>query len=106
MARADSKDQEGTKPMKRLTFAIVTAGAMMIAACGTNEDAVNEVDANAAEVDQLNALATDAANDAANALEAETLANQANQLADESNASADTDTTPAADDEAMNVAGM
>ena len=106
MARADSRTNEGTKPMKRLTFAIVTAGAMMIAACGTNEDAVNDMDANAAQVDELNALATDAANDAANALEAETLSNQANQLADESNASADTDATPAADDEAMNVAGM
>ena len=105
MARADSKDQEGTKPMKRLTFAIVTAGAMMIAACGKNDDAVSDADANAAQVDE-NLLATDAANDAANTLETETLANQANQLADESNASADADATPAADDEAMNVAGM
>ena len=105
MARPDSRTNEGTKPMKRLTFAIVTAGAMMIAACGKNDDAVSDADANAAQVDE-NLLATDAANDAANTLETETLANQANQLADESNASADADTTPAADDEAMNVAGM
>ena len=91
--------------MKRLTFAIVTAGAMMIAACGKNEDTVSDAEANAAQLDE-NALATDAANDAANTLETETLANQANLLADESNASADTDATPAADDEAMNVAGM
>ncbi len=106
MARQDSRTNEGTKPMKRLTFAIVTAGAMMIAACSKNEDTVNDVDANAAQIDELNALATDAANDAANQAEAESLANQANQLADEGNASADADTTPAADDEAMNVAGM
>ena len=105
MAPPDSRTNEGTKPMKRLTFAIVTAGAMMIAACGKNEDTVSDADANAAQVDE-NLLATDAANDAANTMETETLANQANQLADESNASADTDATPAADDEAMNVAGM
>ena len=95
--------------MKRLTFAIAGSAALLLSACGgANDDAVNDAEANAAQVDELNALATDAANDAANQMEAESLANQAQQLSDEANATANADTAkaPAADDEAMNVAGM
>lgn len=94
--------------MKRFSFAIAGAAGLLIAACsGKKEDAVN-ADANAAEAGQFNDLATDAANDAANQLEGETLANQAAQLNEsDANASANAD-VPATgtDDEAMNVAGM
>jgi hypothetical protein len=93
--------------MKRLSFAIVGAAGLLLAACsGNNEDAVNS-DANV-QVDELNTLATDAANDAANSMESDTLANQAAQLNEsDANASANAD-VPATttDDEAMNVAGM
>ncbi|MEO5774582.1 MAG: circumsporozoite protein [Sphingomicrobium sp.] len=93
--------------MKRLSFAIVGAAGLLLAACsGKNEDAVNS-DANAVQTEELNALATDAANDAANA-ESDTLANQAAQLnSTDANASANAD-VPAttSDNEAMNVAGM
>jgi hypothetical protein len=94
--------------MKRLSFAIVGAAGLLLAACsGKNEDAVN-ADANAAQTDELNSLATDAANDAANSMESDTLANQAAQLnATDENASANADVPATArDDEAMNVAGM
>ena len=64
--------------MKKLTFALVGAASLAIAACsGGNEDA-NTVDANAANAAELNDLANAAANDAAS--EAETLANQQAQL--------------------------
>ncbi len=64
--------------MNKLTFALVGATSLALAAC-TNQDQVDE-NANA-ETENLDALAGDAANDA----EAEALGNQADQL----NAAAD-----------------
>lgn len=88
--------------MNKLGFALVGAASLALAGCGgRDDDALNNVDAYNESSADLNALATDAANDA----EAEALGNQAEQLnqegnvADELNAS---DTT----DEEENVAGM
>ena len=96
--------------MKRLSFAIVGAAGLLLAACsGNNEDAVN-ADANAAATGELGDLANGAADDAANQMESDTLANQAAQLnavAEDENASANADVpATSSDDEAMNVAGM
>ena len=87
--------------MNKLGFALVGAASLALAGCGGGDDALNNVDAYNESSADLNALATDAANDA----EAEALGNQAEQLnqegnvADELNAS---DTT----EEEENVAGM
>lgn len=88
--------------MNKLGFALVGAASLALAGCGgRDDDALNNVDAYNESSADLNALATDAANDA----EAEALGNQAEQLnqegnvADELNAS---DTT----EEEENVAGM
>ena len=88
--------------MKKLTFAVVGAVALMTGACsGGNEDQVNN-----AEMNQTGAELNDIANDAANnAAEAENLAAQQNQL--EANADEVTDNTvnPKDADE-QNVSGM
>ena len=81
-------EQTKTKgsPMKKSTLAVIGLAALAISACQNNEDAVTNVDANAAD---LNALADDAA-EVAN--EADTLANQAAQLENEAaNVAAPTD---------------
>lgn len=98
--------QQGTRGMKRFSFAIVATAGLMLASCGgSNEDATNDVDVNAAQSGELNDLSMEAANDAANSVEMETLGNQANQLEQEApeNTAAPVDD---ADAEAMNVSGM
>ena len=72
--------------MKKLSFAIVGAAALALAACNnSSQDAVGDnADLNAATADDLNGLAGDAANDA----EAEALGNQAAQLNAEAEAAA------------------
>jgi len=65
------------KFMKKSTLAVIGLVALAISACQNNQDAVTNVDANAAD---LNALADNAA-EIAN--EADTLANQAAQLENE-----------------------
>lgn len=93
--------------MKLLSFAIVGAAGLLLAACsGNTEDAVN-ADVNASDMSDVNAFAGEAMNDTT-ALESDTLANQAAQLNEsDDNASANA-AAPAtsSDDEAMNVAGM
>ena len=86
--------------MNKFGFALVGAASLALAACGgAIDDNLNNVDTYGTNED-LNALATDAANEA----EAEALGNQADQLNQESNAAADNavDTT----DSDENVAGM
>ncbi|MEO6359349.1 MAG: circumsporozoite protein [Sphingomicrobium sp.] len=93
--------------MKLLSFALVGAAGLLLAACsGNSEDAVN-ADANAADMTDLNAFSGESMNDAAN-LESDTLANQAAQLNEsDDNASTNADVpATSSDDEAMNVAGM
>lgn len=72
--------------MKKTTLALIGVATLALAACQNNQDAVENVDANAAD---LNALAENAA-EVAN--EADTLANQAAQLENEAaNATAPAD---------------
>ena len=89
--------------MKKLTFAVIGAAALMTGACsGGNDDQVNN-----AEMNQPSAELNDIANDAAaNAAEAENLAAQQAQL-DANNAAEVTDNTvnPKDADE-QNVSGM
>lgn len=88
--------------MKRLTFAIVGAAALTLAACsGDNQDAVDNAEMNQPPA-ELNDLSSDAANDAANA-EAAALGTLQQQL-EEENAAANA-TAPADEDE-QNVSGM
>ncbi|HEY0031915.1 MAG TPA: hypothetical protein VGB81_01490 [Devosia sp.] len=91
--------------MKRFSFAIVATAGLMLASCGGNDDAVNETEVNVGEANALDDQAMQAANEAANSVEMETLGNQANQLEQEApeNAAAPVDD---ADAEAMNVSGM
>ena len=88
--------------MKKFGFALAGAASLALAGCGGgNDDALNNVDAYNESGADLNALATDAANDA----EAEALGNQAAQLNEEGNAADElnaADTTEAEE----NVAGM
>jgi hypothetical protein len=85
--------------MKKLTFALVAAGALLTAACGgNNEDQVNNAELNQPSP-ELNNLASDAANNAAadNAL--------GNMQQQSENASADNTVNPGDEDE-QNVSGM
>jgi hypothetical protein len=88
--------------MNKFGFALAGAVSLALAGCsGGNDDALNNVDAYNDSSADLNALATDAANDA----EAEALGNQAAQLNEEGNAADElnaSDTTEAEE----NVAGM
>lgn len=87
--------------MKRLAFAVAGIASLALAACsGNNQDQVNNVEMNQPEAD-LNALSSDAANDAANA-EADALGNQQDQLENET---ADNTLNPS-DAQEQNVAGM
>ena len=62
--------------MNKLTFALVGAASLALAACQNNQDQVDENAVNAEATENLDALAGDAANDA----EAEALGNQAAEL--------------------------
>jgi len=87
--------------MKKLVFALTGVAALTLAACSSNnQDQVNNVEMNQPASD-LNALSTEAANDAANA-EADALGNQVNQL---ENQSADNTMNPD-DAQEQNVSGM
>lgn len=88
--------------MKKLTFAVVGAVALMTGACSRgNEDQINN-----AEMNQTGAELNDIANEAANNAEADALSNQQNQL-EANNADEVTDNTvnPKDADE-QNVSGM
>ena len=89
--------------MTKLTFAIAGAAALTLSlvGCGSgNEDALNSAELNQAN-ENLDAMAADAAADAANA-EAAALGTQEQQL-EEENAVAGTNPTDA---DEQNVAGM
>ena len=87
--------------MKKLAFALVGTASLMISGCNRgNEDQINNVELNQPSADELNALANQAAMDAANA-EAAALANQ--QAAE--NAAAQNNANPTDADE-QNVSGM
>lgn len=85
--------------MKKLSFALVGAAALALAACGgQQENAVENVDENLA-TENLEAMAGDAA-----ANEADALANQEEALNTEANAADDSSTE--VDAEAANVNAM
>ncbi|HZU51074.1 MAG TPA: hypothetical protein VE968_04280 [Sphingomicrobium sp.] len=89
--------------MKRLAFVTIGTAALALAACNKNNpDAVDNAEINQPQADQLNDLANQAAQDAANAQAA---ANNAQQAANEANAVADNTTNPKEADE-QNVSGM
>ena len=86
--------------MNKLILAL--AGATLgLAACSSGGDADNAA-TNEPTADELNQMASDAANDAANA-EAAALGDQLNQL---ENAPAADTSVSASDDQEQNVAGM
>jgi hypothetical protein len=88
--------------MKRLAFLIGGAAALALSACnGDNQDAVNNAELNQPAVEDLNALANEAANNAAemNALGNEQL--EANDM----NAVGDNGDNPSEAEE-QNVSGM
>jgi uncharacterized protein YcfL len=92
---------EEPKRMKKLVFALAGVDALALAGCSyNNPDQVNNVEMNQPAVD-LNAQASDSANDAANA-EADALGNQEKQL---ENKSADNTVNPD-DAQEQNVSGM
>lgn len=95
--------------MNKLTFALVGAATLTLAACGgRDEDSVENLDASTgAEAEQLNSLADDAANQA----EAEALGVQQEQLESQAPATEDEADSGAADvepteDPDENVSGM
>lgn len=89
--------------MKRLAFVTIGIAALALAACHRdNQDAVQNAEINQPQADQLNELANQAAQDAANAQAA---ANNAAQAANEANATADNAVNPKEADE-QNVSGM
>ena len=88
--------------MKMRVFALTGAVALTLSACsGGNQDAVENAEMNQPAA-ELNALSSDAANDAANA-EAAALGNQLEELNQEN--AADETVNPADADE-QNVSGM
>ena len=89
--------------MKRLAFVTVGMAALAVAACHKdNQDAVQNTEINQPAAEQLNELANQAAEDAANAQAA---ANSAKAAANEANAVADNTVNPREADE-QNVSGM
>ena len=87
--------------MKKLTFAVVGAAALLTCACNRgNEDQVNNVELNQPAT-ELNDLANDAANNAVT----DSLGNQQQQL-DQNTANASDNTTNPADADEQNVSGM
>ena len=89
--------------MNKIAFAMVAAASIALAGCGSaDDDSLNNVETYDNTGD-LNALATDAANDA----EAEALGNQAQQLNEEGNAAAVDELNASGNtDVEENVAGM
>jgi hypothetical protein len=88
--------------MKRLAFAFVGTAALVLAGCNRgNEDQVNNAELNQPGPDELNALANQAAMDAANAEAAALAARQAAENA----AAAANEANPSDADE-QNVSGM
>ena len=91
--------------MKKLGFALVGAASLALAGCGgSNQDSLNNVDLNA-NAGNLDALANDAANVAA---EAEALGNQAQQLEQDANNTTTSDELNASGNTSVeeNVTGM
>lgn len=89
--------------MKKLVIALIATASMSLAACsGNNQDAVDNAELNQPAADDLNAMSSDAANDAANA-EAEALGTQAQQL---DQAPANDSTANPTDADEQNVSGM
>jgi hypothetical protein len=89
--------------MKKLAFVAIGTAALALAACQKdNQDAVQNAEINQPQAEQLNDLANQAAEDAANAQEA---ANSAKNAANEANAVADNTVNPQEADE-QNVSGM
>jgi uncharacterized protein YcfL len=87
------------KRMKKLVFATVGLSALALAGCNyNNQDQVNNAEMNQPAAD-LNALSSDAANDAANS-EADALGNQERQLENADN------TVNPDDAQEQNVSGM
>jgi hypothetical protein len=91
------------KTMKKLTFTVIGAVALMTGACsGGNEDQVNN-----AELNQTGAELNDIANDAANnAAEGEALGAQQQQLEANNAAAATDNTVNPKDADEQNVSGM
>ena len=88
--------------MKRLTFVVVGAAALALSACGSsNQDQVDDAVMNQPNADELNALADNAANDAANAP-----APVVNKSADENASAAADNTVNPTDAQEQNVSGM
>jgi hypothetical protein len=88
--------------MKKLTFAVIGAVALMTGACsGANDDQVNNAEMNQPAA-ELNDIANDAAN---NAAEAQNLAAQQAQL-EANNAEATDNTINPKDADEQNVSGM
>lgn len=95
-------DSRGYKDMKRLAFVIGGAAALALAGCsGGNQDAVNNAELNQPAAEDLNALASDAANNA----EDQALGNQQQQLNDE-NAAADENGFNPTEDQEKNIDAM
>ena len=90
----------GNKDMKRLVFALGGAASLALAGCsGGNEDAVNNAELNQPAAEDLNALANEAAANAAdNAL--------ANEQLNDVNASADENGTNPSEAQEQNVDAM
>lgn len=90
--------------MKKLNIALLATASLSIAACSSNNpDAVDNAEMNQPASDDLNAMSSEAANDAANA-EAEALGTQQQQL-EQAPPVADNVTNPTDEDE-QNVSGM
>ena len=90
----------GFKHMKKLVFALSGLGALALAGCNYNsQDQVNNAEMNQPATD-LNALSSEAANDAANS-EADALGNQQNQLDNQGDNTLNPD-----DAQEQNVSGM
>ena len=103
MAAGPTGMMGNVKPMKRLAFVTIGTAALALAACNKNNpDAVQNAEINQPAAEQLNDLANQAAEDAANAQAA---ANSAKEAANEANAVADNTVNPREADE-QNVSGM
>lgn len=95
--------EKDVKIMKRLAFVLIGTAALTLAGCGSkNQDVVQNAELNQPNAEELNALANQAAMDAANAQAA---ANQAKAAANELNAAAENTVNPTEAQE-QNVSGM
>lgn len=93
----------GIKTMKNLAFTVISAAAIGLAGCSSNnQDQVNNAELNQPSA-ELNDLSSDAANEAAS--EAAALGNQQAELNSE-NAAAPDNTSNPTDDQEQNVSGM